>query len=288
MMKSIGLLGVGFIGKLFLDRIRNEGHQLTVFDIDTSQTEYAAGKGANVAETPQEVAERSDVVILALPGTPEVEAVMQGDHGILTARAPAPLIIDATTTLPETSVKYSQLCEEYGVTFIEAPITGGAPREGWHMMVGCTEDEYSEASDVLALLCDDHSRIGGPGDGTVFKLALQMRYAGQHAIDAEIIEFLNDHGVDPRPLNEFLDLGIWERYFRGDFSPETEGLGGLSIWHKDIGYAQRAAGENDTALPLNSVVHEAYKSTVKRAGNGEGHASALITYWEHLNNAEKR
>ena len=287
-MQSIGLIGVGFIGKVFLNALRDAEYPVTAFDIDESKVEYATDRGASAAATPAEVGRESDVVLMAVPGSPEVEATMEGDDGLLAGLNGGELIIDATTTHPDTSVACEEWCEEADVDFVEATITGGAPREGYHMMVGGTEERYERASEILDVVCDDHARIGPIPQGTVFKLGLQMRYAGHHAVDAEVVEFVRDNGVDPRHFNDFLGFDIWEQYFTGDFAQDIEGLGGLAIWHKDIGYAREFAHENGTALPLNGVVHEAYKATVRRADEGEGHAAALIEYWQTLNDAENR
>lgn len=282
-MQDVGIIGVGVIGKEFVDRLGDTERSMTVFDIDESQVEYAVSKGASRSNKPRELTERSDVVVMALPGTPEVEETMQGDDGVLSALEAGQVVIDVTTTLPETSMVCEEMCAEQEATFIEAPITGAAPREGWHMMIGGSERNYEIASEVLDDLCDDHVRIGESGKATIFKLALQMRYAGHHALDAEIVEFVRDNDIDPRPLNEFLGMGIWENYFSNDFSQDLEGMGGLEIWRKDIGYAQQVAHENNTALPLNSVVHEAYKATTKSLGDDEGHAATLMKYWQQLN-----
>ncbi|MFC4986676.1 NAD(P)-dependent oxidoreductase [Saliphagus infecundisoli] len=287
-MQDVGLIGVGYIGKLFLDELIDADRTVTVFDINEEQVAAATEKGATEAASPAEVGRTADIIIMAVPGTPEVEATMSGPDGLVDALEERHLVIDVTTTLPETSIACEEMCDERGAHFIEAPITGGSPREGYHMMVGGTEASYASAEDVLDVICADHARIGNTGDGTIFKLALQMRYAGHHAIDAEIVEFCRDNDVDPSPLNEFLEMGVWENYFTGDFSQDIEGLGGLAIWHKDIGYAHQVATEHDTALPLNSIVHEAYKATTRRASDDEGHAAALIKYWQCLNNSSQR
>lgn len=285
LMPAVGLIGVGHIGKLFLDEFLTEDHPVTVFDIDESQVEYATEQGASAAESPAELAPDSDVIVMTLPGTPEVEATAES---ILDSLDEGDLVIDASTTLPETSIAVEEWCAEADVMFVEAPITGGSPREGYHMMVGSTEANYEAATPILDILCTDHARIGEMGDATIFKLALQMRYAGHHAIDAEIVEFCRDNGVDPLPLNDFLEFGVWEKYFTSDFSQDIEGLGGLAIWNKDIGYARQIAHENHTAIPLNGVVHEAYKATVRGIDKDEGHAASLITYWEKLNDGAGR
>ncbi len=287
-MQSIGVVGVGHIGKGFVNELLDERYDVAVYDIDEDSVDWARERGASAADSLAELAQQVDCVVMALPGTPEVETTMSGENGILAASEDVELVVDVTTTLPETSVECEMLCEAADIRFIEAPITGGSPREGMHMMIGGTEESYDASTELLDTLCTDHVRIGATGDATIFKLGLQLRYAGHHAIDAEVIEFLRDNGVDPEPLNDFLEFGIWENYFTHDFSQDIEGLGGLAIWHKDIGYARQVAREHDTALPLAAVLHEAYKATIRRVDETEGHASALVTYWMGLNDAESR
>lgn len=287
-MTVVGLIGVGYIGKLFLTALVETDHDVMVFDIDEEKVQYAVAQGASGSDSPAELGREADVIVLAVPGTSDVEDVMEGENGLLDRVEEGQLVIDVTTTLPETSVIYEQQCAKRDVRFIEAPITGGSPRDGFHMMIGGTEENYSEATEILDILCADHTRIGEIGTATIFKLGLQMRYAGHHAIDAEIVEFARDNGVDPAMYNEFLEMGMFDKYFTEDFSQEIEGLGGLTIWNKDIGYARQVAHENHTALPINGVVHEAYKATIRRAREDEGHAAALIKYWKTLNEAENR
>lgn len=287
-MTDTGLIGVGYIGKLFVDRLREAGHPLTVYDLDDDQMAYATELGATAADSPAAVARETDVVIMALPGSPEVEATMEGGDGLLAALDAGDLVVDATTTHPDTSVVCEELCEGVGARFVEATITGGAPREGYHVMAGGTEANYEAATPVLDVLADDHVRVGPVPEGTIFKLGIQMRYAGHEAVDAEVVEFLHDTGVDPRVFTDFLGFDVSEKYFTGDFSQDIEGLGGLAIWDKDIGYAREVAREYGTALPLNAVVHEAYKATRRRTDDAEGDSAALIRYWQALNDADDR
>ena len=287
-MHRVGLVGVGTIGKVYLDRLLDADYEVTIFDIDDSQVAYAVDRGATSAPTPAVVARNADAVLFALPGTPEVEATMEGDDGVLAGLDAGDLLVDSSTTHPDTSLACAEACEARDVRFVEAPITGAAPREGYQVMVGGTTGNYDAATDLLDVVADDHVRIGDVGEATVFKLGLQMRYAGHRAVDAEVVEFLRDGDVDPAPLSEFLGLDVWEQYFTREFGQAHEGLGSLAIWHKDIGYARDVARENATALPVNAAIHEAYKATVRRVAPDEGHASTLLRYWERLNDAESR
>lgn len=287
-MRAIGIIGVGYIGKLFLDRLLADGYDVVAYDVDDRQVDHATEQGASAAESPAGVTDETDAVVLALPGSPEVESTLAGEDGLLEALDPGQFVVDVTTTHPATSVVAEEHCDEAGADFVEAPITGAAPRDGYHMMIGATEERYQAVGDLLDTLCDDHVRVGPVPKGTVLKLGLQMRYAGQNALDAEIVEYARDNGVDPELFDDFFGMDVWEQYFTGDFSQDIEGLGGLAIWHKDVGYARAFARENGTALPLAGVVEEAYKSTTRRVTEEEGHASALIKYWMALNDAEDR
>jgi 3-hydroxyisobutyrate dehydrogenase-like beta-hydroxyacid dehydrogenase len=284
-MNQIGIIGVGYIGDHLLESLLENDYRVLVYDINDERIELAVDRGADIADSPASLTKQVDCVFLALPGTSEVEATMDAADGILTALEDTDghLIIDVTTTHPTTSIKYERKCRERDACFIEAPITGGSPRKGMHMMIGSNKNDYQVSTKILDSVCADHVRVGEVGKGTILKLALQMRYAGHHAVDAEIVEFARDNGVDPNLLNNFFKFDVMERYFSDNYNQEISGLGGLAIWHKDIGYARQVARENDTALPLAGVVHEAYKATNRRVDESEGHAAALIEYWRMLN-----
>jgi len=287
-MPTVGVIGVGYIGKTFLDRLADTEYDTVAYDVDDSQVAAAEERGATAVDSPADLTRRSAFVVLALPGTPEVEAVMESEDGVLGALSAGTTVVDVTTTLPETSRDCEQWCEERGAAFVEAPITRAAPRDGAHMMVGGTEAAYESARDLVETLSDDHLHVGAAGRATILKLALQMRYAGRTALDAEIVEFARDNGVDPAHLREFFGMDVSERLLDREFDQGIEGLGGLAIWHKDIGYARQVARENGTALPVNAAVHEAFKATLRRAGPAEGHAATLVRYWELLNDAGER
>ncbi|MFB6173037.1 MAG: NAD(P)-dependent oxidoreductase [Halobacteriales archaeon] len=276
----LGLIGVGFIGKLFVDAVAETEHRLTAYDVDPDQTAYAVEGGAEAAEDPAAVGGAVDTVVMALPGAPESRSVVY-EEGLLDALSAGDTVIDATTTGPDAATEHAEACAGRDVRFLTAPLTRGAADPGIHMMVGGTEADYGAATPVLDVLSAAHARIGSPADAQTFKLMIQLKYAAQAAVDAEVVAFGEDNGLDPELMNEFLGLGVDERYFTGEFSQAIEGLGGLRIWHKDTGYALDLASETGTATPLSNAVHEAYKAAVRRGGGG--HAASIVRYWRRLN-----
>ncbi|MFB6135247.1 MAG: NAD(P)-dependent oxidoreductase [Halobacteriaceae archaeon] len=284
-MRHVGLIGVGFIGKLFVDDLTEAGYPLTVHDIDESAVEYATERGATAGGGPAAVAEAADVLLLALPGHPEVRSVL-AEEGAVDALDAGDLVVDTTTVGPRAAEEFEALCADRGVDYLAAPLTRAAPTPGVHLMVGGDEAVYERAGEFLDDVSTARTRIGDVYQAQSFKLMIQMRYAGQMALDAEVVEFGRDRGVDPEVMNEFLGMDVDERYFSGDFSQGIEGLGGLRIWHKDLGYALDLSRETNTALPLTSEVHEAYKDTLRNLDPDEGHAATLIRHWMRLNGAD--
>lgn len=280
---KIGLVGVGSIGKLFADALTEAGYPLAVYDVDESQMAYATERGAEAAGSPVDVAESSEVLLFALPGSPEVEMTMQGADGFLSALAAGDVVIDSTTVRVDTAVEYAGRCRDRGVHFVSAPLTRAAPEPGIHMMVGGPEEDYEAAREVVKTVSERHIRFEDVERALRFKYALQIRYAARLAVDAEVVAFAEDSEVDPRPFADFLGMDVSERLFEDDFEQDVEGLGGLAIWTKDLGYALEAARGDDTAMPLTATVQEAYKVGRRLAGEEEGDAATIKKYWQALN-----
>lgn len=279
-MKTIGLIGVGQIGALFAESLTDAGYGTLAYDTDRSRVDVAANRGAEPMESAIAVAERADAVVLALPGSPEVEALLL--EGSFLDAFGGGLVVDATTTRPETGIRCADRCEGTETTYVAAPLTRGAPRDGTLLCVGATERGYELATPLLDVLGDDHRRIGPVGAGRRFKLALQLRYALRTAVDAEVVAFARETGVDPALLNEFLGMDVSERYLEDEYATEEYGMGGLGIWHKDLGYALEVARERDVPLPLSSAGHELYKAGRRAAEPDENCPEAVMRYWQRL------
>ncbi|MCU4975612.1 NAD(P)-binding domain-containing protein [Halobacteria archaeon AArc-m2/3/4] len=281
-LETIGLVGIGAIGEQFAESLETAGYETVAYDTKSERIDVAVEHGAARAQSPTAVAEAADVVVLAVPGSAEVEALVETESFL--AALAGGLLVDATTTRPETGVVAAERCADVNVTYVAAPLTRGAPREGTLMMVGAAADDYERATPLLDDLCTAHRRIGPVGDGRRFKLALQMRYALRTALDAEVTTFAREAGVDPAILNDFLEMDVSERYLEAgaDYATDNPGLGGLGIWHKDLGYALEVARENDVPTPLTNAGHELYKAGRRAAGPTENAPEAVQYYWERL------
>ncbi len=275
-MLRIALIGLGNVGSRFAPMLLKAGYPLTVLDLDPAKVEAAAALGAQRAQTPGEVAARSDIILLSLPGSHAVEAVMEGASGILAHLHHGQLVVDTGTSRPATAVRYEELCREKGSGFLDAPITGR--QQGWIIMVGGRAEDFEKARPVLACLAYKLKHVGPIGHGQLLKLMNQMLQAGQLAVQAETVAFAERAGLDPRLVREYLEFPISEAMIDGEFA----GGGHLALHYKDLGYALEVAHETRATIPVTSVVHEVFKA-VNLAGEPHWYQIAIVTYWRKLN-----
>lgn len=275
-MERIGLIGVGNIGKYFTKKLLGAGYPLVVLDKDREKVDAAVALGAKAALTPGDIADRSEVTILSLPGSPPVEDVMEGEDGVLAHLREGQLVIDTGTTRPATDIRYEKLCAAKNAGFLDAPITWRSA--GLIFMAGGTAENFERGREVLTCLAYKLRHVGPIGKGQVLKFMNQMVLAGQLAVWAEAAEYGNKCGVDPRLLSEYLEFPVGESLYGEDF----KGSGTLALHYKDLGYILELAHDTGANIPITSLVHEIFK-TAKLHGHPNWSQPGIVTYWRRLN-----
>lgn len=275
-MQSIGLIGAGNVGSGFAKKLREAGYPLTVYDRDRGRREAAVALGAAAADWPGQVTDKSDVVLLSLPGSHVVEAVMEGPEGVVAHLGGGQVVVDTGTSRPQTAVRYEKLCAEKGAGFIDAPITGRS--KGWIMMVGGAPEHFEKAREVLECLSYKLKHVGSIGQGQVLKLMNQLVLAGQQSTYAETIAFMEKAGMDPHLLGEYLEFPVPEAMYGHDFGTS----GTLALHYKDLGYILELAHDLEASAPLASMIHEFFKGA-KVAGEPGWWQAGVVEYWRKLN-----
>jgi len=280
-MEKVGLIGLGTIGTYFTDRLLKDGYPLTVYDLDAERVRQAVEKGARAANSPGDAASQSDIILLALPGSGPVEAVMNGDDGILNRLRPGKLVIDTGTSRPATDIHFERLAREKGAGFLDAPITFRGAK-GLIMMVGGDEAEFAKGRRVLECLSYKLKHVGAIGQGQVLKLINQMILANLLAAYCEAFEMSVKLGVDTRLLKDFLEFDVPENLYNDEFV----GAGQLSLHYKDLLYLMEIAHDCGANIPISSFVHEIFKAT-KPHGQPNWMQPGIVTYWRRLNQTER-
>jgi 2-hydroxy-3-oxopropionate reductase len=264
------------------------GHELVLHNRTRRKAEeLAAEGGAEVADSPAEVARKGAVTITMLPGPPEVEEAVTGETGLLEGAAEGSLIVDMTTSSPALARELARTARERGVGMLDAPVSGGdvgATEGTLSIMVGGEEQDFERAKPLFEALGKTVTHVGPVGAGQVTKAANQVVVALtiEAISEALVLGSAGRSGEDPgRPLGGLAGNKIMEvkreKFLSRDFEP-----GGKVKFHrKDLGIALAAGREYGVVLPVAAVVCRMFEALMARGGGDWDH-SALLTFIEDL------
>jgi 2-hydroxy-3-oxopropionate reductase len=285
----IGFIGLGIMGKPMAVRLVRAGFPIVVHNRSPQAVEELAGEGAETASSPREIAERADVVITMLPDSPDVEAVVLGDDGVIAAVREGMLLVDMSTIAPATARQVHAALAERGVEAVDAPVSGGEPAavDGQlSIMAGGSEGAVKRADPIFGELGKVTTHIGGPGAGQVAKAANQVVVALTIQAVAEALTLASKAGVDPARVREALLGGFaqskileahGEKMLEDRFEPGFR----IELHRKDVGIALGTARDIGVALPATAQVAELFNALIAQ-GSGSLDHSALVTLYRQL------
>lgn len=271
----VGIIGVGMIGYRFTRKFLEAGFSVAVYDIDTAKMEAAREIGATIASSPKGVAERVEAILLCLPGSPAVEAAMNGSDGILAGIKEDQIVIDTGTTRPATDIEYAAKVRERGGRMVDAPITGR--RNGFIIMVGGTKEDFRKAEPFLKIVGYKVVHVGALGYGQRLKLVNQFILAGKIAVYAEATSTARNMDLSPDYIVSILEFGEAESLIRRTFSVPGGQL--LNLHTKDLEYLSELIEKQEIYAPLTKLVTEIFRETRRRAER-DWAQNAILTHWE--------
>jgi len=282
---DIGFIGLGIMGRPMAMHLHDAGHTLAVAERGSLPAEVRAA--ATVLPDPRAVAVRSEVVILMLPDTPDVEAVLSG--GLADGLRPGTLVIDMSSISPTATLKSAGRVEAAGGEWLDAPVSGGevgAKAASLTIMAGGTPEAFARALPLLQLMGKNITHVGGAGAGQVCKVANQMIVAANIQAVAEALTFARRAGADPGRVREALMGGFaasrvlevhGKRMINRTFQPGFR----IRLHQKDLNLALSAAREMDIALPGTAVTQQLFSACAAHGAADMDH-SALVTAIEEL------
>ncbi|GAA4155501.1 NAD(P)-dependent oxidoreductase [Phytohabitans flavus] len=199
----VGFVGLGNMGGRMTRRLVDAGTPVLGFDTDP---ERAAAAGASLAGSVQAVAEESDVVLLSLPDSPVVEAVVLGPGGVLESGRAGQIVVDLSTAAPASTVRVHDALAKAGIEYLDAGISGGAAaaeRGKLTIMVGGSADALATVRPVFAAFASTVVHMGQPGAGHTTKVLNNFLNAISLAATAEVMVAAKRAGLD---LAQVLDV----------------------------------------------------------------------------------
>lgn len=287
-MNDAGLIGVGTMGSLATRLLLDAGMSLVVFDQDAGAMVRAAALGAATAVSPVDVAARSDIILLILPGPPQIESVVSGPQGVSASARAGQIVVDMSTSDPATTLRMATAVAESGGDFLDAPILGRPSAAGrWVLPVGGAAAVVERARPVLARL-GEIVHVGALGAGHTLKLLNALMFSAINAMTAEMMAIAAKSPLDAAVLYETIARseastvsGLFRESGRKivdrDFSPTFS----VDLLCKDNGLAVQMARDLGGSPVLGTAVQQ-LNEAAREQGLGSEDSSALVQVYEGL------
>ena len=281
-MDRVGFIGLGTMGSAMAANIVRAGFPLTTWNRTPGRASELADLGAASDETPAAVAAASDIVVLCVSDTPDVEAVLFGPDGVASGAREGTLVIDCSTIAPAGSWKFAERLDGLGLAMVDAPVSGGsegARNATLTIFVGGHERDVERARPVLTTIGRTITHVGPIGAGQAVKAVNQVILAGAYLGVAEGIVLAIKAGLDVNQVIEALGGGAAQSWVlanrSGRMLDNDYPLGfKLALHRKDLGIALGLADQLGVSLPLAAMT-AALESGLIAQGHGDEDMSAL-------------
>ena len=287
---KIAFIGLGIMGRPMALNLKNGGHDLIVPERASLTPEIRAA--ATVVPDAKTAAAQAGVVILMVPDTPDVEAVLFGANGVAEGLKPGTLVIDMSSISPIATKEYAKKINAKGCDYVDAPVSGGevgAKNAALTIMVGGPDAAFARAKQLFDLLGKNITHVGAEnGAGQTCKVANQIIVALNIQAVAEALVFASKAGADPAKVRQALMGGFAasrilevhaERMLKGTFDPGFR----IRLHQKDLNLALGAAKDLGISLPNTALTQQLMSQCVAHGG-GEMDHSGLIKATESMAN----
>jgi len=289
---KIGFIGLGIMGRPMALNLHNAQHSLIVHDRATLADDIRAA--AEVVSDGKTVAQKSDVVIVMVPDTPDVEDVLFSPNGLAAGLSKGKLVIDMSSISPIATKDFAKRINALGCDYLDAPVSGGevgAKQASLTIMVGGPDAAFARAKPLFELMGKNITHVGSAnGDGQTCKVANQIIVALNIQACAEALVFAAKAGADPAKVRQALMGGFassrilevhGERMINRTFQPGFR----IELHQKDLNLALAGARALQMSLPNTAMCQELFNACAARDGAAWDH-SAMVKALEWLANHE--
>lgn len=289
MPEKVGFIGLGIMGQGMAHNLLKAGFPLTVWNRTAGKIETLVEAGAQAASDPADVATRSDVIVICVSDTPDVEEVVLGERGVIQGVKAGSLAIDCSTISPTVTQKIAATLAERGVGMLDAPISGGsegAVQGTLSIMVGGESKDFERARPIFEAMGKKITHVGVSGAGQTVKLVNQILVVGNALAMCEALLFAQAGGVDLEKTLEAVSAGAagsWMLSNRGPQIIRRDWRPGFTIdlQQKDVRLVLDAASDLGVPLPGTALIYQLYRTLQARDLGSEGN-HALVKALENL------
>ncbi len=281
--KIVGIVGVGNVGGRMAKDLVAAGYKVLVRDNSAEAVQRAVANGAEAVEDLAAIVAGTETILLSLPNSDVVEAVIKGEGGLLQLMKRGQILVDMSTSLPSRTIALYPLLADKGIRFLDAPISFGP--HGMDIMVGGDEALFREVYPIFDIVGHKTTLVGPVSHGHYTKLVQNMISGVNIAVVAEGLAFAAKAGLDVNKVWEAIrttGAGVaqvertYPRMVRREFG---EG-GQLALHTKDIGYVLKTGEEIGAVTPFSAALLDVFKHALEE-GDPRWSQVSCITYFEN-------
>ncbi len=291
-MTKVGFIGLGIMGKPMAAHLIAAGHEVFLHTIGEVPAELVAAGGKACASS-AEVARAGEIIIVMVPDTPDVEAVLFTPGGVAEGLSPGKIVVDMSSIAPVATQEFAKKIEALGCRYLDAPVSGGevgAKAATLTIMVGGPEDTFATVKPLFELMGKNITLVGDNGAGQITKVANQIIVALNIEAVGEALLLAAKAGADPARVRQALMGGFanskvlevhGERMVKRTFEPGFR----IALHQKDLNLALSTARSLGLSLPNTATAQELFNSCAAHGGSGWDH-SAMVKALEYLSGSK--
>ena len=286
---NLAFIGLGIMGHSMAGHLLAAGHSLVVHTRTRKRAEELLARGARWVDSPAAAAREADVVFICVTDTPDVEAVVLGKDGIVSAARPGLVVVDHSTISPAATRKMAEALARVGSAFLDAPVSGGdvgAKNATLSIMVGGDAEAFAKVKPLLEHMGKNIVHTGASGNGQLTKLVNQVLVSVTNLAVSEGLVFAKRNGLDLEKTIAAVAggaAGSWQlsnlgpKMVAGDFRPGFM----IDLQQKDLRLVLEAAEQAKLHPPATTLVHRLF-ARAQAEGHGKDGTQALFAIVEEV------
>jgi len=283
-MAELGFIGLGIMGKPMAKHLVDAGHTVHVCDLVEESVKHLCSAGGKACTCCREVAQKSEIIFIMVPDTPDVEAALFGPEGVADGLKKGAIVVDMSSISPIATKEFAKKLAAMGVEMLDAPVSGGqvgAENATLSIMVGGPVEVFNKVKPYFERMGKNIVHIGDHGDGQTCKVANQIVVALTIEAVAEALLFASKAGADPAKVRAALLGGFaqsrilelhGERMINRKFDPGFR----IRLHQKDLNLALQSARSLGLSLPNTATAQELFNSVTAQGGSDLDHSAMLL------------
>src|SRR5947209_5491874 len=290
----VGWIGTGVMGRWMCQHLISKGYAATVYNRSRDKAKPLLDGGADWADGPRAVAERSDVVFAIVGFPKDVRQVFLGAQGALAGSRQGMALVDMTTSEPSLAREIYEAAKAKGVASIDAPVSGGdvgAKNAALSIMVGGDKEAVEAVRPLLECMGKTIVHQGPAGAGQHTKMVNQILIASNMIGVCEALLYGYKAGLDLKTVLQSVSVGAAGSWSLNNLGPRIMARNfepGFFVEHfiKDMGIALEEAKQMGLALPGLALANQLYLA-VQAQGYGRKGTHALMLALEQLSGVKR-